>query len=84
MGMTVIVINGPINGALINVVHLWTLKYVDNAPSFLKETHKVLLGMRHGTIIAIFNNNVNYIGVKLSLVRMANGIGRTINATNVR
>ena len=35
--MTRIIINGTSDGALINCVHLWNLKYVDNASYFLRD-----------------------------------------------
>ena len=72
--MTIIVINGPSNGAFINSVHLWDFKYVDNALSFFKGAHKVLLVMRHGNRTVIINTNGKSIGVKLILARMATGV----------
>ena len=77
MSMAVIVINVTINGALINCVHLCTIKSLDNAPYFFKGPHKVLLEMRHGNITAIINTNKNSIGVKIILVSMATGVGFT-------
>ena len=82
MGITITIINGPINGDLINFVHFWTLKSVDNTSSFLKGTHKILLGMRHGNIKYIINTNGNSIGDKLILVRLATGMGCTIHSSD--
>ena len=45
MRITGISIKGPSGGDLINCVHLWTLKSIDNESYSLKGTKKVLLGM---------------------------------------
>ena len=81
--MTRIIMNGQSNVALINCVQLWTLKSVDNALSFFKGTHKVLLGMQHGKRTEIINANGNFINVKVSLVRMVNGVGCNSHASDV-
>ena len=83
MSMTEIVINGPSDGSLINCVHLWNLKSVDNLMSFLKDPHKVLLGMRHGNRTSIINSNGNYIGVNVSLARLSAGVGCTSRTSDV-
>ena len=82
--MTGIVINSPIDDALINVVHLWTLKSVDNMSPFLKGPQKVLLGMQHGNITVIINANGKFIGVKFSLARLATGVGYHSHKSDVR
>ena len=82
--MTVIVINGPSDGALINYVHLWTLKYVDNSSSFFKVPHKALIGIQHDKRISIINASGNSISVKFSLVTMATGVGCTIHASDAQ
>ena len=84
MRMTIIIINGPINGALINRVHLWTLNSVDNAPSFFKGTHKLLLGMLHCNRTLIINVNGKSISVKVILMSLATGVGCTNHAIDVR
>ena len=80
MRITRIVIDVPIDGALINCVQLWTLKYVDNAPSFFKGNYKVLLGIIHSNRTEIINTNGNSICAKLILESMATGGGCTICA----
>ena len=82
--MTRIVIIGPSDCAVINCVHLWTLKYIDNTSSFLKGPQKVLLVKRYGNRTAIINENGNSIGDKVSLARLVNGVGCTSNASDVR
>ena len=43
MRMNGIIIGGPSNSALINRVHICTLKSIDNSPSFSKVPHIFLL-----------------------------------------
>ena len=79
-----IVINVPSDGTIINCVHHWSLKSVDNAPPFFTGPQKVLLEIRHGNRTSIINTNRNSIGVKLSLDRMSTGVGCTSHASDVR
>ena len=82
--MTGIFINVPSNVALINRVHLGTLEYVDNAPYLFKGPRKVLLEVRHGNGKYIVNTNRNSVGIKLSLVRLAGGVGCTSHLSDVK
>ena len=84
MKMPGIAINGQINGVLINCVHLWNLKSVDKALSFLKAPHKVLLEILYGNRIAIINTTINSINLKLSLASLVTGMGCTNNASDVQ
>ena len=83
MMITGIFINGSGNGAPMNHVHLWTLKSVDNVLSFFKRPHKVMIGILHGNKTAIINTNINSIGFKLSMVRLAYVVVCTIHASDV-
>ena len=67
--MVCIVINGPVYGALINLVHLGTFEPGDTALSLLKKAYKVLLEVRHGDITSIVNTNIKYIGIKPSFAK---------------
>ena len=84
MRMTGIVIDGPSDVALIDHVHLWTLKSVDKALYFLKAPHKVLLEILHDNRKAIINTTITSIDLKISLARMVTGMGCTNNASDVQ
>ena len=83
MRMTGIVINGPIDSALINYVNLCTLKSVDNKSSFYMGPQKFLLVMRHGNITETLNAIGNSINVKVSLARMTTGVSCTSYTSDV-
>ena len=83
MRMTGSFINGLIDGALINYVHLWTLKFVDNAPYSFNWTNKVLFGMRHSYRSVIINTNGKSISVKLILKNMATAVSCISYASDV-
>ena len=78
--MAGITINGPGDVALVNCVHLGTLKSIDKASSLLKGPHKVLLEVRHGNGTSIVNTNIKSIGIKLIVERMVAVVGCTSNA----
>ena len=84
MRMTGIVVNGPSNDALMNCVHLWTLKFVDNTPYSFKESYKVLLEMRHGNRTEISNTNRNSVGVKIGVTMLATVFDYNSHASNVQ
>ena len=83
MRMTVIFVNGPSDGALLNIAPLWILKYIYNMPSFFKDPHKIFLEMRHGNRIAIINANRKSIGIKLLLARISTGVCCTVLTSDV-
>ena len=82
--MACIFINVPGHVALINFVHLGTLKYIDKTPSLLKRHQEVLLELQHGIVTSISDTNRMSIGIKFILVIMASIVVHTSHIGDVQ
>ena len=74
MRITGIFMNGPIDGALINLMHLRTLESINNAPSHFKATYIFLPEVQHGKRTKMFNTNINSIVIKISFEMLSDGV----------
>ena len=83
MMISCIFINGPGDGALINFVHLRTLKFGDTALSLLNTAYKVLLEVHHDNRKSIVNTNIKSIGIKPSFAGLVYVVSCIINAGDV-